>query len=57
LWLRCGAAGLADPRLSALTAELLETSVDHREIVGSSGASAFATQLFNASADHRKIIG
>ena len=57
MWLRCGAAGLADPRLSALTAQLLETSVDHREIVGNSGASAFATQLFDASADHGKIVG
>ena len=47
-------AGLADPR--TLTAQLLETRVDRREIVGGARTRAFATQLVDASADHREII-
>ena len=54
LWVRRRGAGLADPR--TLTAQLLETRVDRRKIVGSSRTRAFATQLVDASADHRKII-
>lgn len=39
-----------------LTAQLLETCVDRRKIIGSSGTSSLATQFLDASADHRKIV-
>jgi hypothetical protein len=59
MWLRGRIAAVADPFSGALTlkAQLLETRVDHRKIVGGSRTSALTPQLFNASADHRKIIG
>lgn len=57
LWIRRRAAGLAGSRLGTLTAKLLETPVDHREIVGSTRTSAFVTQFVEASTDRRKIIG
>jgi hypothetical protein len=39
-----------------LTAQLSETRVDRRKIIGSSWASSLATQFVDASADHRKIV-
>jgi hypothetical protein len=39
-----------------LTAQLLETRVDRRKIIGSSGTSPLATKFLDASADHRKIV-
>ena len=58
LWRSKGAAGASGSHLSAftLTAQLLETCVDRRKIIGSSGTSSLATQFLNASADHRKIV-
>ena len=56
-WLCRRAAGPADAGLGTLTAQLLETRADHREVVSSSRTSTFATQLVDASADHCKIVG
>jgi len=54
-WRRCGASGSHLGALT-LTAQLLETRVDRRKIIGSSGTSWLATQFLDASADHRKIV-
>ena len=58
LWWSKGAAGASGSHLGALTltAQLLETRVDRRKIIGSSGISPLATKFLDASADHRKIV-
>jgi len=56
-WWSKGPAGASGSHLGALTltAQLLETRVDRRKIIGSSG-SPLATKLLDASADYRKVV-